>query len=687
MDYINSLQCKTEPFASHSGTEIYLSQALRDSIEKLSHYILLGAGLHLVLGTNGSGKTTLLNNLSQKFSADNKTVVLLLNNPHFSNLQQFLIAVTGVFKTIKTPSGVDDNTFQKAFNTFFYKLCQQQKKTVLLLMDNGQDLPDFCLHALNSFYDHHPDCRRFLQTVICGEPLLQKKINAIKALSSRVVFTAILKPFHFKDTRKLIRFHLEHAAADPNSPPALFSFPAQWAIYRLTQGHPQKIIDLCHFIVLTLIIENRKKAGWFMSLRCAKQLIPMRAKKLQIIRVASLSSLIVFMLVIGLWSQQIQTLTPFQLSSLPKLAFVQRAQPPKPQPAESAKVAQKTVAPEQLQKVSQPEPEVKKETPPEIPTKEPDVMVTAPENLAVVPQPQDKPDISEAPSPESTNVTVEAAIAEPKPVAKVETIVTPTIRERREVRPGDTFTGMIQQVYGPSYVKLEYIDKVIAANPHLKDPENLEVGEQIFFPVLVPEKVTPVVAAAVPQPRTSTEKVSEVQPVASPGHLQDKQVEPPEFLGDIITGNGETFGDMIRRIYGPWSFNPENVKKVMAVNPELKSPEQLYVGHKIRFPAIPVGLTPKAAEVWWVRITTLDDIQSAYRFLREYRKSAPPLLIIPSREDSGRILMNVLLEEYFTNEESARKAIHSLPPTITPQAEALHGLNPAIFYFRMKQSE
>ncbi|MGB5884035.1 MAG: AAA family ATPase, partial [Desulfobulbales bacterium] len=299
----------TEPVTTPSGAEIFLSQAVRDACEKLSHNIRIGVGLQLVIGADGSGKTTLFNQLAQRFSADNNTVVLLLNNPQFRDLQQFLVTVAAVFKTIKTPSDFDDSLLQRAFNSFFYKLCLQEKKTVLLLIDNGQNLPDFCLNALNSFYDHHMDCRSLLQVVICCEPSLVRKINANDSLNSRVAFAAVLKPLGFKDTRKFILFHLERTTADHSFPPALFSIPAQWAIYHMTQGHPKEIIELYHFIVLTLAIENRKKVGWFMALRCAKQLIPPRAKKLQIIQASSLSSLVVLILLLGLWSVQTKTLS------------------------------------------------------------------------------------------------------------------------------------------------------------------------------------------------------------------------------------------------------------------------------------------------------------------------------------------------------------------------------------------
>jgi len=609
MDYLSSLQCKTEPFASPSGVETVVSWAARDSIEKLSHHIINGAGLQLIIGADGSGKTTLLNQLSQKFCTDNKTVVLLLHNPQFRDLHQFFITVAGIFKTIKAPSGFDDDTFQKAFNNFFYKLCQQEKKTVLLLIDNGQDLPDFCLQALNSFYDHHPDCIRFLQTVICGEPSFQRKISADKTLSRRVVFTAAPGPFSFEEVRKLIRFHLESAAADPGSPPTLFTIPAQWVIYHLTQGHPQKTIDLCHFMVLTLVIENRKKADWFMTLRAAKLLIPKRSKKLQIIRTTSLSSLIILMLIFGLWPEQITPLSIFKQGRLYQLAVPQKMQLPEEQPFDPVNAAQKTTPPGQTQ-----------ETLPKI----------------------------------------SATIKETLPP------IIPSAKEAGGVAPAEKYAA----------IPIQSKDK--ASTAEVSVPEKTKVVDE--------EKTKSLVAGTASESQLGTEFAPMKPPVDS-FDLVVKRVEPPEYLGDIIAAPGENFGDMVRKIYGPWSFNPENVKTILAVNPNLKNPEMLNVGDKIRFPTIPVVLTPKAEEVWWIRITALDNIQSAYRFLRKYKKSSPPLVVIPSRNDSGQVLMNILLEEYFMDKESAQKAILNLPAAITVQAEALHGLNPATFYYRVKQGD
>jgi len=690
MDFISSPQCKTESFVSPSDSEIYLCQAVRDLTEKLSDNIQHGAEYQFVIGAEGSGKTTLLNQLAQKFSADNKTVVLLVCKPQFKDLQQFLITVAGIFKTLNAPAGFDDNTFQKAFNSFFYKIIKQEKKKVLLLIDNGQNLPDFCLHALNSFYDYQPDCRRFLKTVICGEPLFQRKINANKALNERNFLTTTLEPFSFRDIRKLIHFHLEQAATESGSPPVLFSIPAQWVIYRMTQGHPKETIDLYHFIVLTLVIENRKKADWFFTLRTSKVLIPKRAKKLQIIRTTFLASLILIMLVFGLRSENIETMNlPWQGQqlqvSVPINELPKEKQPVKPEQETQRKIPQEPTrdAPPEISTT------LKETLPPVIPPEEQvERKVPAKKSAAVPEKPEVKAAAAEAPVPEPAEVVVKEDVVEIKSVPIIEHLITPVFKEIRKVWPGDTLLDMIKKVYGPGYLKKNFIDQVVAANPHLKSPYNLKIGDQVLFPVFYNQKeVKTLGVTGASESLPATKSVLKPQQQVNSQDFTGKRVVPPEYLGDIITSPDESLGFMVRRIYGPWSFNAQNVKTILAINPNLKSPELLHVGQKIRFPTIPVTLTSKAEEVWWARIITFDNIQSAYRFVRNFRKSLPPMVIIPSRKESGQVLMNILLEEYFMDKESALKAIQALPSIITNQAEAMHGLSPAAFYYRMNQNE
>ncbi len=688
MGYLSLLQCKTEPFATPSDSELYLCRTVRELTEKLSHNIYHSAGLQLVTGAEGSGKTTLLHQLAQKFSQDSKTAVLAISNPRFRDLQQFLITVAGIFKTINAPSGFDDTTFQMAFNSFFYKLYRQEKKIVVLLIDDGQDLPDFCLRALNSFYDYHSDCRRFLQTVICAEPSFQRKFKAYKSLKGRFSFISSLEPFTFADTGKFIRFHLKHAAAEPGSPPDLFSIPAQWIIFRMTRGHPKETLDFCRFIVLTLVIENKQKADWFLTLRSAKLLFPERAKKLQAIRTTLLSSLIIFMLFFGLWSEEITVLDVFRHDH-PVQGTAQIKQLQDRQPVETIKITQETNPPEQSSKVPIQKSTVIEDTSPPIVSAVEQVAESVPaeKSTAASRQPEIKASAAEVPASESAEVVEKEVVSEPQTVPVIEIRDTSAITEQGE-KTADSLQNRNLQINGSEQVTTQYTDtdRVIEINSHWKDLHNPEVGDQVFSPAVPAQDEEETADTAASGFKPVTKPVLEQQPDYSPDGI-DKQVEPPEYLGDIITAPGETFGDMIRRIYGPWSFKAENIKSVLAVNPDLKNPELLLVGHKIRFPTIPVTLTSKAEEVWWVRIITFDNIQNAYRFLRKHRKTPTRMLIIPSRDESGQVFMNILLQKYFKDKESAQKAIQALPDISTAQTEVLHGLDPAFFYYRMEKND
>ena len=205
---------------------------------------------------------------------------------------------------------------------------------------------------------------------------------------------------------------------------------------------------------------------------------------------------------------------------------------------------------------------------------------------------------------------------------------------------------------------------MLAVNPQLKNPDSLNIGEIIFFPDLP-------VAPEIGLP-------AEPEAVASRGEL-------PEFLGEIITFEEETFGDMIRRLYGPNSLNQESLNKVLAVNPQINNPDSISIGQKIRFPTILISLTDRTPEVWWVKLMTLGDLQNAYRFLRVYSKWAPPMLIIPSRGDAGKIRYNIVLQEYYVDQAAAEAKIRGLPASVTADAKSVHGLDSATYYYWTKQ--
>jgi general secretion pathway protein A len=775
MDYLKSIHCKKEPFATTSSADLFLSQRFRESFEKLSHSIRLGAGLHTVLGDDGTGKSFLIKLLLDKFGKDQSTEIIHISDPKFSGVDKFYNSLAGIFKGYKATAGASDKKLQEEFNTFIHKHCLAKKKSILLFIDDGQDIPDFCLQALDNFYDFHTDCRRFLQTVICGQPALQKKIKSIKSLNGRAALTVTLKKFNFRETREMINFHLEQAAVDNQPPPTLFTLPAQWALFRMSQGAPKEILDLCHLVTLTLVIENQSKAGWFTVLRCGNLLTPGRAKKLQAIRVGSLSSLVVVMLVFGLWTDDIKTFIEPPARQVRRPTVAPKVTPPKSPPVKKALV----VVEETQEKAEESAPPPAKVAVAVPPKEQP-----AEERVAAVPPLQEKPEALEQPAPTMEKIPLQllerdVAMVEipekpipeeipaeqeavsvpaiPEQVQPVETVA-PFIKERRVVKSGDTFLVMIQQVYGEGHLKPHFISQVIEANPQLANPHSLSVGDEIFFPELTkPSAITkPVVSVATKSGESMVSKKlkRKLQPVDSPELIGSLSVMPgdtlgklirgiygpfsfnpeytenvllanpqlknpdrlevgeiiyfpdmpitpeiglpakpnqvasrgelPDFLGEIIAVEDETFGDMIRLIYGPESYNKTNVKKVLDVNPEMGDPNTLSIGQKIRFPTILLTLTDKTPEVWWIKLGYMKDLQNAYRFLRVYSGWAPPMMIVPSNDTAGNILYNIVLQEYHADQEEAQAKIRTLPASITADAKAIHGLDSNTYYYWTK---
>jgi hypothetical protein len=117
----------------------------------------------------------------------------------------------------------------------------------------------------------------------------------------------------------------------------------------------------------------------------------------------------------------------------------------------------------------------------------------------------------------------------------------------------------------------------------------------------------------------------------------------------------------------------------------MKNPDKISIGQKIRFPTILITLTHKAPEAWWVKLITLKDLQNAYRFLRVYSEWAPPMLIIPSKNNAGEVLYNVILQEYYTDQQAAQDKISSLPASVTADAKAIHGLDSNSYYYWTEQ--
>lgn len=158
----------------------------------------------------------------------------------------------------------------------------------------------------------------------------------------------------------------------------------------------------------------------------------------------------------------------------------------------------------------------------------------------------------------------------------------------------------------------------------------------------------------------------------------------PELLGKITVFEQETLGDMIRRLYGPYSFNRANTEKVLAINPHVKDKHSIRIGDIIKFPSLAVNLTPQASYSWWIRLVKIDKLQDAYRFLRIYGSQANPLLIIPTWTEKGSLNFSIVLQNSFDTQNDAKNKLKELSSNVYPAAELLKGLSHESYYYAEK---
>ena len=279
MEYFQILNMQKEPFSNSPEPEFFFqSDQHQACLQQLEMALRLRRGLNIVMGEVGTGKTTLCRrlilNLSQSEEDRNTIETHLILDPSFSTAQEFLSSVALLFGVSQINAEKSEWQLKEAIKNYLFHRGVDEKRTVILIVDEGQKIPGFCLELLREFLNYETNEYKLLQIVIFAQREFEETLRTRNNFADRVNQYYILEPLDFWNCRKMINYRLAKASADPSSVPRIFTWPALWAVHRATGGYPRKIITLCHQIMLTMIIQNRSRASFFLVRSCAGRVNP-----------------------------------------------------------------------------------------------------------------------------------------------------------------------------------------------------------------------------------------------------------------------------------------------------------------------------------------------------------------------------------------------------------------------------
>ncbi len=476
MDYFSILNLNKEPFSNSPDPEFFFhSRQHLDCLQKLELSLLLRRGLNVIIGDVGTGKTTMCRHLIRRFAQKEEMETYLILDPHFVYAAEFLGAVAKLLTGKKPPAGSPDWQVKEYLKQHLFRKGVDQGKTIVLIIDEGQKIPAFCLEILREFLNYETNEYKLLQIVIFAQREFGKTVRKYPNFADRISLYHLLKPLSFLDTRRMIRFRLGKSTS---SRPKLnlFTYPALWAIFRITGGYPRKIINLCHQSILSMIIQNRSKIGYFLIRTCARRVFPGESRRRKILFTAALmGGAAAVMLLILLPLDRFQTL---QLRALPEIK-TELSQ--KPTAETMVSVPEETLVP------------VPKEKPPAVKARMAPGGFDMTDRIETEPGPPAPVKAAKpAKSEKADNDTPIVAPAETESLEmQPELAPAPTYAEilgRITLKRNETLSRIIRQVYGG--FSSSYLKSFIVANPDIEDPDRVEVGRIIALPA-IPVAVKP----------------------------------------------------------------------------------------------------------------------------------------------------------------------------------------------------
>ena len=235
------------PFNNTPDPAFYFSTPEHEeALASLKYAVLQRKGFVLVTGEIGAGKT-LIGRLFLR-ELDEEATVAVVTNTNL-NGRQLLFALCAEF-ALEVPRDASNLELTQHLQDYLLEQFARDRY-VVVLVDEGQNLPDESFEELRMLGNLEADDAKLLQVCILGQPELRERFArpSLRQLDQRIFSRFHLKPLNRAQTDEYIAHRLNVAGLTDEA--ELFTDGALDRIYTESQGVPRIINQICDNSMLT----------------------------------------------------------------------------------------------------------------------------------------------------------------------------------------------------------------------------------------------------------------------------------------------------------------------------------------------------------------------------------------------------------------------------------------------------
>lgn len=241
--YYRFFGLERDPFLDTADPYFYCELgALRKARERMTESVDASRGLTVILGEPGTGKTSLCSALEQDLLHDDRVVLGKILDPTFGSETEFLVAVGRVFGLALPPRS--SASLKNALKNYFFETTILEHRTLVLIIDEAQNLNDENLEALRLLLNYQVPQRKLLNVLLFGQHELESRIALRGHLFDRVDSWIRLARLDDNMLAAVLDYRLARAGLTAGQ--TLFSPEARELLIAACEGVPRRLTMISH---------------------------------------------------------------------------------------------------------------------------------------------------------------------------------------------------------------------------------------------------------------------------------------------------------------------------------------------------------------------------------------------------------------------------------------------------------